>query len=293
MTVRDRNGAQGSTLSSVFADWRGTEEQWLLVSPHDDDVILGAGLLLLQAAREEISTTVSVVTDGRMGYCRLDQQEDIVAIRRGETDTALAMLGTTDIRRLEYPDCDLDRYTGRRSLLHGVAPEKPDARGGHTGLQNSLTACLRDIRPTRVFVPTGADLHPDHKAVHRELLISLFHASDAVWPELGRALTEVPRLYEMAIYSDFPAPPTVQLAAEQPDLDTKLASIKAFESQEQIDALVRTVRNAGPFEYFREVPFSLYDSRHYAHLFEPDVRATDADSSAPRATPPETRDIRE
>src|SRR6056297_2307288 len=88
----------------------------------------------------------------------------------------------------------------------GATLEAPDPRGGHSGLQNSLTALLRDLRPTRVFVPTGADYHPDHQIVYRELLISLFHATGAVWPELGAPLDSPPPLYEMAIYCDFPAP---------------------------------------------------------------------------------------
>ncbi|MFO7782596.1 MAG: GlcNAc-PI de-N-acetylase, partial [Spirochaetia bacterium] len=138
---------------------------------------------------------------------------------------------------------------------------------GHSGLQNSFTALLRDLRPTRVFVPTGADYHPDHQIVYRELLISLFHATGAVWPELGAPLVAPPPLLEMAIYCDFPAPPTLQVEGSAEDFATKLDAIAAFASQEQIAAIVDGVRAAGPFEYFREVPFSLYDSRHYAALF--------------------------
>ncbi|MFO8063087.1 MAG: PIG-L deacetylase family protein [Spirochaetota bacterium] len=286
MHLQTRSGHRGSTAASVFDEWNEDGERWLFVSPHDDDVILGAGLLLLQAVRERLSTTVCVVTDGRMGYCRREQRDTITDIRRAETDTAFGLLGVRELRRLEYPDCDLARHAGRRTVsgaagggAAGAGPggaaggpgamEEPDARGEHTGLQNSFTACLRDVRPTRVFVPTDADYHPDHKTVHQELFISLFHASATVWPELGRPLSQVPRIYEMAVYCDFPSPPTLQLSAEPTDLETKVAAVEAFASQEQIGAMVRAVRNAGPFEYFRNVPFSLYDSRHYAELFPP------------------------
>lgn len=194
----------------------------------------------------------------------------------------MEVLGEPDIRRLEYPDCDLPNHAGRRRTAGGeagtvgaagsagAAVDNTDPRKGHSGLQNSFTALLRDLRPTRVFVPTGADYHPDHQIVYRELLISLFHATGAIWPELGAPLASPPSLYEMAIYCDFPAPPTLQLEGSAEAFDTKLSAIAAFASQEQIAAIVEGVRGAGPFEYFREVPFSLYDSRHYAELFRDD-----------------------
>jgi LmbE family N-acetylglucosaminyl deacetylase len=117
-------------------------------------------------------------------------------------------------------------------------------------------------------VPTGADYHPDHKMVHRELLVSLFHASGAVWPELGEPLLSVPSLYEMAIYADFPGDPSIQLHGDNRLFDTKLAAVEAYRSQEQIAALLHSMRQAGPYEYFRETPFRLYDSRGYRGLFE-------------------------
>ena len=279
MRIRQRSEAGGegraavathSTIAAAFSVADVERERWLFITPHDDDVVLGAGMLLAQAARTGVRTTVCAVTDGRMGYCRADQREDIVTIRGAETERAMEILGGADIRRLEYPDCDLPNHAGRRRIAGGATLEAPDPRGGHSGLQNSFTALLRDLRPTRVFVPTGADYHPDHQIVYRELLISLFHATGAVWPELGAPLDAPPPLYEMAIYCDFPAPPTLQVEGSEEAFAAKLEAIAAFASQEQIAAIVDGVRVAGPFEYFREVPFSLYDSRHYAELFRAD-----------------------
>ena len=119
-----------------------------------------------------------------------------------------------------------------------------------------------------MVLPTDADYHPDHKIVHRELLISLFHATGSVWPELGKPLTAVPYLYELAIYSDFPSPPNIQLTATAQDFAAKLEAIAAFASQEQITAVVEGVRTGGPVEYVRELPFTFYDPARYARLFE-------------------------
>ncbi|MFP4374904.1 MAG: PIG-L deacetylase family protein [Spirochaetaceae bacterium] len=292
MTIRARNedGGEGgarvvtqTSIAAAFAAGDGgaadlDRERWLFLTPHDDDVVLGAGMLLEEATRTGIRTTVCVVTDGRMGYCRPEQRDDIIAIRRAETERAMELLGGPAIRRLDYPDCDLPNHAGRRRIAGGAegisdgastgaAVDYPDPRGGHTGLQNSFTALLRDLRPTRVFVPTGADYHPDHQIVHRELLISLFHATGAIWPELGAPLPAPPQLYETAIYCDFPAPPTLQIQGSPEAFERKLGAVIAFASQEQIAAIVDGVRSAGPFEYVRAVPFSLYDSRRYAKLF--------------------------
>ena len=254
-------------LSDALTDWQGDAERWLFVTPHDDDVVLGGGMML-QAARDAgIEVHVAVASDGRMGYCHTEQKERITTIRRRETARAFEILGNPEEHWLGYPDCDLDHHTGRRPV-ETVAGETPDVREGHTGLQNSLTALLRRLRPTRVFVPTGEDYHPDHKTVYRELLISIFHASGAVWPELGEPLAAVPVIYEMAVYCDFPEDPTLQLAGAEGMLEAKLEAIGVYESQEQIGALVRSVRDAGPYEYFLEHPFVLYDSRRYAGLFE-------------------------
>lgn len=261
MRLRDHEALrEAESLSYMLG---GDEARLLFVAPHDDDAVLGSGMLLRAARNEGLEAHVVVVTDGRMGYCRLEDRDDIVGIRRRETEAAMEALGGPYLHFLDYPDCDLDRHTGRRRALE----PNPAAEGGHTGLQNSFTALLRRLTPTHVVVPTGADYHPDHQCVHRELLISLFHAYGTVWPELGTPLQGLPRLYESAVYCDFPAPPTVQLEGDAALFEAKLTALEAYTSQEQIAALVTGVRDAGPFEYFREAPFTLYDSRRHRHRF--------------------------
>ena len=103
-------------------------------------------------------------------------------------------------------------------------------------MQNAFTYALRQIRPNRVFLPTSADLHPDHRIVHEELLISLFHAQGNIWPELGEPIAEVPKVYEFAVYCDFPEPPQIRIEAT-PEHAAKPSSrrIRAYASQEQIE----------------------------------------------------------
>jgi LmbE family N-acetylglucosaminyl deacetylase len=241
-----------------------SRETWLLVSPHDDDLALGAGMLMQAAVQAGIDVRVLIVTDGCLGYCTHEQEALIVEIRRRETYASFAVLGIDRerIAYVDYPDGGLTPYIGRRRARAGEA-----AIAGYVGLQNAFTWHLRQSRPARVFVPTHTDLHPDHRITHGELMISLFHAAGAIWPELGEPLPNTPAVYEMAVYCDFAEPPNLELAGSEALFETKLRAIEAYASQAQIAALVESVRGAGPYEYFREVSFSLYSPATYRSRF--------------------------
>lgn len=256
----------GSTLASVSRHWRKEEECFLFVSPHDDDVIIGGALTIMAALKEKVPVHVAVVTDGAMGYCSLKEKNSIAAIRRDETYAAFKILGfkRENIHRLEFPDCQLRQYTGRRSAKAGEAAELK----GFTGLQNSFTELLRRVKPTQIFMPTSADLHPDHQIVHSEMLISCFHASGEIWPELGEPLPQTPRIHEIAVYCNFPSPPRLRIKAPQWAFRRKLDAISAFRSQKQFKSLVEIVRSGGPVEYLRPVQFALYNVALYRDMFD-------------------------
>jgi LmbE family N-acetylglucosaminyl deacetylase len=244
--------------------FNGQQERWLLVSPHDDDACMGGGLLMLAAAREGVDVHAAIVTDGRMGYCTLEQRDKIIDIRRRETTESFELLGIGKDKMsfLGFPDGGLAVYRGRRACDNG----EPQVCG-FTGLQNAFTHLLRQVRPTRVFVPTIADLHPDHQITNAELLISLFHASGGIWPELGEPLNDVPKVYELAVYCDFPEPPQIQIKSDDAAFEKKLASIAAYKSQLQIQLLVASLRAAGPYEYLRELNFKFYSPKNYRAAF--------------------------
>ena len=252
-------------MSQVFPDWRGKGECWLFVSPHDDDVVLGAGLTFLAGLAEGVEVHAAIVTDGRMGYCRPDQQYTIVKVRMAEAQQSFATLGLPPerLRFLKFPDGDLGTFRGRRFTTTGSYMEVE----GAVGAQNTFTHILRQIRPNRVFLATSADLHPEHRVTHEEFLISLFHAQGNIWPELGPPIAEVPRVYEYAVYCDFPSPPHIRIETPPAMLETKLAGIRAYASQEQIDAVIEIQRKVGPIEYLRELTFNFYAPEQYHRLF--------------------------
>ncbi|MCG3178893.1 MAG: hypothetical protein BIFFINMI_01223 [Phycisphaerae bacterium] len=255
----------GETLASVSRHWRGKDEKFLFVSPHDDDVVVGGGLMMQLAARESVPVHLLVATDGRMGYCSADEQRAIADIRRRETYAAYGKLGVPEerIHWLGFPDCSLTAFQGRRP----AGPGEPDI-AGYTGLQNALTHIIRKVAPSQIFVPTWADLHPDHKLVHQELMISIFHAGGDIWPELGPPLTRLPHVTEMAVYCDFPTPPSLRIRTAPEMLQNKLDAIAAFASQRQIDLVVRTIRDAGPEEFFRSIDLRMYQPARYRSMFD-------------------------
>ena len=254
----------GTNLSDVFENWKGKDERWLFVAPHDDDLCLGSGLLMLKALEEKIPLHVIITSDGGMGYGSTTPKEQIIKVRKEETLESFKLLGIDDVKWLDFPDGSLGQHAGVRTAKAG----DPCVIGGQTGIQNAFTAKLREHRPTRVFVPAGSDLHPDHKIVHQEILISLFHASGDIWPQLGKQLDTVPDIYEMAIYCDFTAPPTIKLEASAEVFEKKLKSMLAYKSQQQIAALVENVRKSGPIEFYKPADFNLYVPSKYNSLFE-------------------------
>lgn len=253
-------------IGEVFYDWREGNERWMFVSPHDDDVVIGAGITAHVAMLEGTEVHVVITTDGRMGYCRLAQRRTITRVRADESYEGYRALGLPleRLHRLGFPDCNLNPYRGRHFTTIG----DPTEIEGASGLQNALPYILRQVRPTRVFLPTPTDLHPDHKIVCEEMLISLFHAQGAIWPELGPPIKEIPKVYEYATYCDFPGLPQIRITGTTEMLERKLEAIRAFASQEQIEALVEVQRDVGPVEYIREVDFNFYAPAKYHELFE-------------------------
>ena len=262
--LKDGQKNRSASLAQAMESTDLNNETWLFVSPHDDDACIGAGLWLQAALDAGITVYLVVVTDGRMGYCQPEQKKSIIETRRVETYDSCAILGLDQqyIRYIDYPDGGLFTLQGRMN-------DRPDIEDlhGYVGLQNAMTYHLRTIKPNRVFVPTPTDLHPDHRITHSELMISLFHASGPIWPELGPPLTPIPGVYEWPVYCDFSDPPNLQVHTDQQVFDRKLDSIAAFRSQTQISQLVDNIRADGPYEYLREVNFRFYSPGAYKPLF--------------------------
>lgn len=152
------------------ADWRAWDTDWpalalpttapLVVAPHPDDEVLGAGGLLARLSDVE----VVAVTDGEASHpgSTVLTPRELAARRRAETDEALRRLGlpAPRVHRLGHPDGGID--------------------------EAALTATLRTLlRPGRWCLASWrGDGHPDHEAVGR--------AAAAACAETGALLVEYP-----------------------------------------------------------------------------------------------------
>jgi LmbE family N-acetylglucosaminyl deacetylase len=156
-----------------------TQEHWIFLSPHFDDVALSCGGLVWDLARQgqkvEIWTLMSGYPPGK-AYSEFAQQnhlrwglsgEATVHTRQGEDQAACEVLGA-QFRHFDWPDAIYrqDPSTGEPLVnnneeLFGKAPEDT--------LVDSIQHMLKKEIPqhARVVMPLGLGHHIDHLAVSR------------------------------------------------------------------------------------------------------------------------------
>lgn len=261
MKVRSRDGDGRLTDHERITDVLGPGHQtrWLVVSPHDDDVQIGAALAVMAAVECGIEVHVVVCSDGRMGFVEWEERHSTAATRAAECLVANEMIGVPSerVHKLDYPDGDLAAWQGVR-----------DTPGGPRGISYDLTRVIREVAPTVVLGPTPTDLHGDHRVTSAELDIACFHAAGGIWRQLGEPVA-TPLRADFAVYCDFDGPPDIQLRADPAEFVRKLDAIAAYASQpEIIAAIVQQVTESGPVEYLQRKRWSLYRPAVYDALFD-------------------------
>ena len=133
-------------------DWRSAlsgEAFWspkpgplLVVSPHPDDEVLGAGGLIRMWSERGHRVTVVSVTDGEAAY---PDWQGLNRVRRAELDRALATLSSRPLRAVRFAIPDGSVRTKMAELIGALRK-------------------LCESGPTLV-APFEADGHPDHEAV--------------------------------------------------------------------------------------------------------------------------------
>ena len=252
--------------ADVWQDWRDKGEKWLFLAPHDDDIVIGAGLTLLAGVQLGVDIHAAIITNGRMGYCLPEMRNTIVQVRKEEARESFRFLGVpeSNLYQFNYDDGDLPHKAGR---WFTDDPNDSRAIEGAVGLQNTMVWLIRKVRPTRVFMPNRLDLHPDHSIVNSELVMSVFHAQGQIWPELGPPIPVIPKLYEYATYNDFISPPTLRVRVSDDLVEKRLAGVAFYKSQLQIDLVVNETRKAGGNEYLHEMAFKIFSATKYESLF--------------------------
>jgi LmbE family N-acetylglucosaminyl deacetylase len=142
----------------------------MAIVAHPDDESLGMGATLARYAAEGVEISVVTATLGEAGrYRGLPQahadhpgSERLAAIRKGELQAAIEVLGVRHLYHLGYEDQQLDR----------ADPAEAAKR---------IAAAITDARPQVVitFGPDGAYGHPDHIAISQLTGAAIVRAADA------------------------------------------------------------------------------------------------------------------
>jgi LmbE family N-acetylglucosaminyl deacetylase/GT2 family glycosyltransferase len=130
----------------------------LVVAPHADDEVLGAGAMIAFHAARGDAVRIVVMTDGAAGdpaglaAGAAAGNGDLAAARRAESTAAGAVLGVSDYRFLGLADGAL----------------AADAR-----LVERLRGELDDFAPELIYGPSLEEMHPDHRATARALVAAV------------------------------------------------------------------------------------------------------------------------
>jgi LmbE family N-acetylglucosaminyl deacetylase len=177
----------------------------LVVAPHADDEVLGPGGTLAKHAGAGDEVHVVIVTRGLEPRWDAELEETTFA----EAARAHKTLGVTQTHCLDFPAAELDRTS-------------------HGDVNAALGEVFKELRPERVLVPFGGDLHLDHQRVALSSLV-------CSRPLGADHPTEV-LAYETLSETNWNAPyapvfvPTVFVDISE-HLETKLEALAQFETQ--------------------------------------------------------------
>lgn len=141
----------------------------MLIVPHPDDEVFGAGGLLAKMAEDGRPTATLHLTRGRAGRSLgLAPPAEVGDLREAELREALEILGVGDVTVWDEPDFvpDGDRGIARHPGLAGSDPQD---------LATRIAAELERLRPRALvtFGPSGSNGHPDHVATYHLVAAAL------------------------------------------------------------------------------------------------------------------------
>ena len=139
-----------------------TSNRLLVLAPHPDDEVIGAGGLIQRVLARGGEVRVLFITSGesnpwpqraqnRKWRVSVQDQESWGARRRGEAQASLQTLGVAE---------EFASFLGFRDGQIAALARTNDPR-----LTESLRATIQEFRPALLVCPSAQDLHSDHRAV--------------------------------------------------------------------------------------------------------------------------------
>jgi LmbE family N-acetylglucosaminyl deacetylase len=222
-------------IESVFPGWKAGDEQVVILSPHDDDGILGAGHIALAAQAFGGDVHVVIFSCGCLGYSSPDMKDTIVETRRQEYYDAYEMIDIprSNVHRLEFDDLSILMHVGWRTPA------------GSEGTVAKLIPTLRKIRATRLVVPNHYRENVDHEAVYKAAVYEGPQMGDAIMAEFPIA-EPLRSAIQYSVWSDFAPDDALTTGRDQslrantmvlcdkPVAESLNTAVAAWKSQEKI-----------------------------------------------------------
>lgn len=189
----------------------------LVVAPHPDDEVLGAGGTIARLAAAGREVHVAIVTRGRSEVFGAEQIETV----RREAEAAHAHLGVAQTHWLGFPAAEL--------------AEQP-----HGQLNRSLGALVAQLDPGLLLAPHPGDIHLDHQLSFLSALVAS-RPHQPRYPAMVAAYETLSETNWNAPYLTPPFVPNVFVGLSAAQLERKLAAFALFESQQRAAPHERSV----------------------------------------------------
>jgi LmbE family N-acetylglucosaminyl deacetylase len=235
-------------IGLMFPAWKPGDERVVVLSPHDDDAVLGAGHLILASRAFGGEVHILIYSSGCLGYSRPQDKDTIVETRKAETFQAYEQLGVPrdSIHRLEMDDLSVLAYVGWRMPC------------GADGTVARVLPLLRSIEATRLLIPNHYRENVDHEAVYKSGVYEGPQVGDAIMADCGAAMP-VRSALQYSVWGEF-SPEDALVHGRAPGLRAdrlaltrlKVAGVvdealSAWKSQAQIIGALLAARSARRF----------------------------------------------
>jgi len=125
----------------------------LILSPHADDEILGCGGFISRYSKQNFHINVLIMTNANKGAPEIFSSELIKQIRT-ESKLANNSIGTKRLFFEDLPALNLSNYP-----IYKIV--------------NIINKYIADINPEIVLIPSGNDIHDDHKIIFKAAKVSM------------------------------------------------------------------------------------------------------------------------
>ena len=226
--------AKSKSIDTLFPNF-SEDEVLAVMSPHDDDAVIGAGYSILAAKEAGADVYVVIFCRGDAGYSTVEEKDTIEAVREMETYECYKRLGIEEnhILRLNFPDF---------SAISNIGWERCDKSAGD---MPRILRFFREKKVTRVMIPNHYHEHIDHLSAYLMSSYDVPQAGDSALVDYGEPHSVRSTLQysvwadldpEDALINNRPADLRAnRILAVKKEIEEKIAdAIGAYVSQEEI-----------------------------------------------------------